>query len=74
MSSDELVKKLKERYNNIHPLLFARCRERARTDDEFFNFLEDLSTHNWDEPVKWDDENRTFSNCDLFPPLSDVDF
>lgn len=46
---------LKERFAHLHPLLFERSLERARTDGELFDILEDIPA---DYPLVWDEELR----------------
>jgi hypothetical protein len=45
---------LKQRYPEIHPLLFQRSLEKARTDVELFDILEGMPS---DFPLVWDDDN-----------------
>ena len=52
---DEVQEALKERYAHLHPLLFQRCLEKAKTNGELFDLLESIP----DEfPVVWDDDKR----------------
>ena len=38
----ELIKKLKERYSNIHPLIFHRSVEHAKSNGELFDILDTI--------------------------------
>lgn len=55
MLDKNVVSKLKERYNNIHPLIFKRSMEKAKTIGELFDILEDLPKS---YPIKWCEEKR----------------
>ena len=62
MKMDEIQQALKERYSNVHPLLFHRSVEKAKTHSELFDILESIP----DEfPVIWDDEIRRWVSTDL---------
>ncbi len=53
--TDELITKLKERYSHLHPLLFQRSLERAKSAGDLFDILDTASK---DYPVVWDEEQR----------------
>lgn len=50
----EVVEGLKEKYSNIHPLVFHRSLERAETAGELFDILDTIP----DPPFAWDEESR----------------
>jgi len=54
MLNEKIVAKLKERYN-LHPLIFHRSVERAKTDVELFDILESFPNK---YPVVWNDKKR----------------
>ena len=58
---DEIQKALKERYSHLHPLVFQRSLEKARTNGELFDLLDTYPT---EFPVVWNDENRRWENTD----------
>lgn len=57
MLDPNIVDKLKERYSNVHPLIFHRSQERAKTAGELFDILDSIpdqypliwceSSHRW---------------------------
>lgn len=49
----EIIKKLKERYSNVPPLIFQRSVERSNNFSELFDILESFS-HRY--PIVWDSE------------------
>jgi hypothetical protein len=56
-----VVEKLKERYAHLHPLLFHRSVEKARTLGELFDILEEVPVV---LPVAWDAESRRWKTTD----------
>jgi hypothetical protein len=52
---DEVQEALKERYSHLHPLLFQRCLEKAKTNGELFDLLESVPQ---DYPIVWDERKR----------------
>lgn len=56
MLEPSIVEKLKERYD-VHPLIFHRAAERARTPGELFDILEDLPEK---FPFVWDEDAKRF--------------
>lgn len=52
---------LKQRYSNIHPLLFQRSLEKARTDVELFDILEGMPKN---YPLVWDEENHCWKQTE----------
>lgn len=50
---DPVVGKLKERYPDMHPLIFQRSLEHATTLGDFFDILESMPTKC---PICWNEE------------------
>ncbi|RDJ35233.1 MAG: hypothetical protein DWQ19_10485 [Crenarchaeota archaeon] len=58
------IQALKDRYSDIHPLIFHRSAERSTTKIELFDTLDTLPE---DYPIVWDDmERRWIATKDLF--------
>lgn len=59
-----VVSKLKEKYSNLHPLLFHRSVERAKSNGDLFDILDTCpKTY----PLKWcDKESRWVEADDLY--------
>lgn len=58
---NDVQKALRERYEHVHPLLFLRCLEKAKTDGELFDLLHGMP----DEfPLVWDEDNRRWNATD----------
>jgi hypothetical protein len=57
---EEIQKALKERYSSIHPLLFHRSVERAKTDCELFDLLDGMPM----PPLIWDEKSREWRHTD----------
>ncbi len=58
---NEVQQALKKRYAHLHPLLFQRSLEKARTDGELFDMLD---TFPQEFPVVWDEADRTWKQTD----------
>lgn len=52
---------LKERYSSLHPLLFQRSLEKAKTDVELFDILEGIPKG---YPLVWDEDNHCWKQTD----------
>ncbi len=64
MFDEGFLQKLKERYTEIHPLIFHRSVERAATQTELFEMLESFPKK---YPIVWSDEERKWMTTkDLF--------
>ena len=64
LMADDLIKALKEKFKNIHPLIFHRSLERAKTNGELFDILDTF--HN-EYPAVWsEDLKRWVITKDLF--------
>lgn len=49
-----ILLKLRQRYGSLHPLLFSRSVEKAKTVSELFDILDTVP----DLPVTWDETKR----------------
>jgi hypothetical protein len=61
MIDEEVVSKLRDRYANLHPLVFSRSVERARSAGELFDILESIPD---DLPIMWSDEDYRWIRTD----------
>lgn len=52
---DDVQNALKERYSNLHPLIFQRSLEKSENNAELFDILETVPEK---YPIVWDDEKR----------------
>jgi hypothetical protein len=55
MLNKDTVAKLKERYKDLHPLIFHRSVEQAKTDVELFDILDSFPKK---YPVVWSDKKK----------------
>ena len=55
MIDEEVIRKLKEKYSEVHPLLFCRTVERARSAGDLFDIMEALPN---DLPIMWSEDSR----------------
>lgn len=55
MLSAEIVEKLRERYKQIHPLLFQRSVEKAKNDVDLFDILDTIPDSC---PIVWSHRDR----------------
>lgn len=51
-----------KRYFNLHPLLFQRSLENAKDETELFETLSAIKGNN---PLCWNEEKRSWEDCDL---------
>lgn len=59
-----IIEKLRERYSGIHPLLFHRSLEKARTNGELFDILDTVPN---EYPLIWSEKDyRWIISHDLF--------
>ena len=64
----ELLESLKQRYSHVHPLIFHRSVERAKSAGDLFDILDTTPEIH---PIKWDDEkHRWVTTDDLFQAAS----
>lgn len=60
---DDVQTALKQRYSHLHPLLFQRSLEKAKSNGELFDMLEGMPS---EYPLFWDEEARAWThNKDL---------
>ncbi len=59
--TDEFAEALSKRYPKIHPLMFKRSLEKARSHGELFDILESIPDG---FPVVWDDHLRRWALSD----------
>lgn len=59
MIDQVVINKLKERYKDIHPLIFQRSIEKARTAGELFDILDSFK-HKY--PMVWNDQTRRWTH------------
>lgn len=73
--NSDTVLKIKERYNQIHPLIVHRSLERAKSPGDLFDILDSLwvDMQNNDKlyPIVWHDEQHRWAKSDdLFQSLN----
>jgi len=54
---DEVQEALRNRYPNVHPLVWHRSVEYAKTNGELFDIMESMPL---EMPIVWDNEQRTW--------------
>jgi hypothetical protein len=52
---DKIQTALQIRYSHIHPLIFMRSLEKAKSNGELFDILETIPK---EYPIRWDEDNR----------------
>ena len=62
MFDEKLISKLKERYD-VHPLIFHRSVERAKTAGDLFDILDTIPNK---FPLIWNEKERRWLNTDLY--------
>lgn len=60
MLDSNVVAKLKERYPKLHPLLFHRSVEHAKSNGHLFDILETVPDK---FPIIWSDSERCWVRC-----------
>jgi hypothetical protein len=60
MFDKKLLDKLKEKYSDLHPLLFSRSKERARSNGDLFDILDTVP----EMPVTWCDQSSRWVHVD----------
>lgn len=64
MLDQNVVKKLKEKYSHLHPLLFHRSVEKAKSNGDLFDIVDTVPDQ---YPVVWNErDNRWMTLPDLF--------
>ena len=61
MVNHSIAKHLKQRYNNIHPLIFQRSLDRAIDDADLFDILDSFPNK---YPVVWNNNERRWTLTD----------
>ena len=56
MVTDLIIQKFRERYPNVHPLMFHRSIERARSDGDLFDILDSIPNEPKEYPLVWDEK------------------
>lgn len=59
---DEVQDSLKQRHSHLHPLIFQRSVEKARSNGELFDILEEVSS--MEMPVVWNEKDRKWMKSD----------
>jgi len=59
---NEVQKALKDRYSDLHPMLFHRCLEKANSNAELFDMLDSMPK---EFPIIWDEKTRAWISTDL---------
>jgi hypothetical protein len=67
--SEDKLSALKSRYPQVHPLMFHRSVERARSLADLFEILEGIPVR---FPVVWDDSKRMWIKEADFPPQKNL--
>lgn len=64
MLDEKIISKLRERYSDLHPLLFHRSMERCRSEADLFDILDTIPNK---LPLIWEEfERRWVNTADLF--------
>jgi len=61
MLSKDLIERLKERYADVHPLIFHRSLSRAKSDSDLFDILDTMPKN---LPIVWSDEDHRWNTVD----------
>ena len=61
MIETSITESMKKRYKDLHPLIFHRSAEKAKSPGELFDILETLPD---EYPIVWDDEGRRWKHTD----------
>ena len=68
MIDESMIEKLKNRYHDIHPLIFHRSMEHARSGGDLFDIVSDLAERleHGEEvyPLIWDEEKHRWAKTD----------
>ena len=61
---EKILKSFQDRYKHVHPLLFWRSLEKAKTPGDLFDILEGIpQTY----PFKWSNEYHKWDQCKQIP-------
>jgi len=66
-----VVEKLRERYNKVHPLIFHRSVEHAKSAGELFDILETIPRR---LPILWDEQKHQWVHTEDLTLESNFDF
>lgn len=55
----EVQEAIRQRYQCLHPLIFQRSLEKARTNGELFDILDDIPVDKY--PLKWCEDKRRWT-------------
>lgn len=58
---DQVQIALKARYPHVHPLMFQRSLEKAKSNGDLFDILEGIPKQ---YPIVWDDKKRCWKHTD----------
>jgi hypothetical protein len=61
MLDEKIVAKLKEKYSNLHPLLFQRSVERAKSNGDLFDIVDTVLDK---YPLSWNEKENRWSSLD----------
>ena len=67
----DIVKKMKEKYNGVYPLIFSRSVERAKSPGELYDILETIPL---EPPVIWNEFKRRWVNCEDLTQIKEFEF
>jgi hypothetical protein len=59
MLDEKIVDKLRKKYSDLHPLLFQRSVERAKSNGDLFDIV-DTVPHKY--PLMWNEKENRWSN------------
>ena len=62
MLDQKIVEKLRERHRDLHPLIFHRSLEHAKTEVELFDILDTIPKK---YPIAWSEDNFCWLKTDL---------
>lgn len=60
----DIIKKLRERYNQMHPVMFIRSIERSKSPAELFDILDSFPNK---FPIKWSEQDKKWVYTDNLP-------
>jgi hypothetical protein len=58
---DQVKESLRQRYSNIHPLIFKRSIEKSRSNVDLFDLLEGIKE---EYPLIWDEKTHMWKQTD----------
>ena len=61
MITESMLEKLMERYSHVHPLIFQRSVEKAKSDVDLFDILDSIPNN---YPIVWDEEKRSWKTTE----------